>query len=333
MTDPSPIRSTGIGSFPGVDIADAIKISFAECPELPYLPELPERGAPAALIGRSTAWLSGLAVDLQPAGWRLTDASGMDHRRAKALLRSDLDHLEEQAQGYTGVIKYSVAGPWTLAAQLEKPRGDKVLSDHGARADVAQSLTEGILELITELRRRLPDTIPVLQLDEPMLPTVLAGRVPTSSGFSRHCAVEASEVSATITATVDALRSVGSDVWVHSCAADVPVSLLAGTGIAVLALDLARADRSTWDALGPAMESGLWLGAGALDPIGGVTTADQVAARVLGPIRTLGLAPEVSSRMVVTPGCGLAGQDRAEAVRSLRTLRTAAGIVTDQLAR
>jgi tRNA-specific 2-thiouridylase len=39
-----PIRTTGIGSWPGTDMMDAIKIAFAECPDLPYLPELPHAG-------------------------------------------------------------------------------------------------------------------------------------------------------------------------------------------------------------------------------------------------------------------------------------------------
>ena len=52
--------------------------------------------------------------------------------------------LEEQAQGYTGAFKIQVAGPWTLAATVEKPRGDKVLSDHGARRELGQALAEGV---------------------------------------------------------------------------------------------------------------------------------------------------------------------------------------------
>ena len=50
----SGVISTGIGSWPGTDAADAIKIAFAECPELPYLPELPARG-PHAGSDRSRA--------------------------------------------------------------------------------------------------------------------------------------------------------------------------------------------------------------------------------------------------------------------------------------
>ena len=46
------VVSTGIGSWPGTEMADALKIAFAECPDLPYLPELPARGPYAGLIGR-----------------------------------------------------------------------------------------------------------------------------------------------------------------------------------------------------------------------------------------------------------------------------------------
>src|SRR5215213_623066 len=60
-----PIRSTGIGSWPGTDMADAIKIAFAECPDLPYLPELPARGPYAELIGRFIVILPGLPVATQ----------------------------------------------------------------------------------------------------------------------------------------------------------------------------------------------------------------------------------------------------------------------------
>ena len=60
--EPPLIRTTGIGSWPGTDMADAIKIAFAECPDLPYLPELPARGPHAGLIGRGTAVLTGLGI-------------------------------------------------------------------------------------------------------------------------------------------------------------------------------------------------------------------------------------------------------------------------------
>ena len=70
MISSEGVVSTGIGSWPGTEMADALKITFAECPDLPYLPELPARGPDAGLIGRGTALLTGLGIDLQSAGWR-----------------------------------------------------------------------------------------------------------------------------------------------------------------------------------------------------------------------------------------------------------------------
>ena len=328
--DIAPVRSTGIGSWPGNDMADAIKIAFAESPDLPYLPELPARGAYAGLVGRSTALLAGLAVDLQPAGWRLADTSSREHRLAVSTLRSDLDQLEEQAQGYAGPVKYAVAGPWTLAACVERPRGDRVLADRGARRDLGQSLAEGVAELVAEMRRRLPEAAPVVQLDEPMLPAVLAGGVATASGLSRHRPVEPPEASTALRYLVERLPD--TPVLVHCCAADPPVELLSGAGVAGVLVDTDQLAGAARDAIGTAFEAGLEIGLGAL-PTGALgTSPDQVARRALTLIRDLGTDPARSGQLIITPACGLAGGTSADAVRALRTVRTAADIVTEQLA-
>ena len=322
------IRTTGIGSWPGTDMMDAIKIAFAECPDLPYLPELPARGAYAQLIGRSTAFLAGLAVDLQPAGWRLTDASGRDHRLAISTLRNDLDLLEEHAQGYEGTIKLSVAGPWTLAAMMERPRGDRVLADSGARRDLSQSLAEGTAQLVAELVRRLPDIEPLIQLDEPMLPAVLAGTIATASGFSRHRAIESSEISGAIIYARERLAP--TPVAVHCCAADPPIELLRLGGVSGVLLDIDQLSAADWDDVAATLEAGQWIGMGAL-PTDRTLGPDQVARRVLSSLRDLGLEPPVAARVVITPACGLASASRDDAVRALRTLRSAGQIVMEQL--
>jgi methionine synthase II (cobalamin-independent) len=324
------IRTTGIGSWPGTDISDAIKIAFAECAEFPYLPELPARGAYAEMIGRSTAFLAGLAVDLQPAGWRLTDASGRDHRLAISTLRADLDLLEEHAQGYQGTIKLSVAGPWTMAAMMERPRGDRLLADRGARRDLGQSLAEGIAQLVAELIRRLPDVEFSIQLDEPLLPAVLAGSIATASGLSRHSAIEVSEVSGAISHTVHRLAP--TPIAVHCCATVPPIELIRSAGASGVLVDVDKLSGADWDAVGPSLEAGLWVGLGALPTDGGLGP-DQLSRRVLRRLRDLNLDPELlAAQTVITPACGLASATRDGAVRALRTLRTAAQIVTEQLA-
>ncbi|HET8603347.1 MAG TPA: methionine synthase, partial [Marmoricola sp.] len=171
------MRASGIGSMPGADAAaydEAVRIVLGELPDLPHLPELPGRGAHTNMTGRALAVMAELGADLQPAGWRLTDAPGADHRRARSLLAQDLDAVEEQAQGFEGTFKIQVAGPWTLAATVERPRGDRVLADHGARRELAQALAEGLRAHVADVRRRLPGADVVVQVDEPALPDVLA---------------------------------------------------------------------------------------------------------------------------------------------------------------
>lgn len=336
---PSSVLWTGIGSWPGTDMGDAVKIAFAECPVLPYLPELPTRGPAAQLVGRGAALLSGLAVDLQPAGWRLADAPNRDARQARSLLRSDLDALEEAAQGYVGPVKVSVAGPWTLAAALERPRGDRVVADHGARRDVVQSLTDGIGELVGELRRRLPDLALVVQLDEPLLPAVLTGSLSTASGFSRHRSVDRPEVAEAYSALIAHLAATGpaaapaTPVVVHCCAAGAPVTLLREVGVVGVALDLGQMATGTWDEVGEGLAGGLWFGAGALPTEGAAPLArpEAVATRVLARLEDLGLDAQAGLRTVLTPACGLAGFDHRGALAALRVLRSAADIVTDRL--
>lgn len=326
------VTSTGIGAWPGTDLDDALKITFAECPDLPYLPELPARGPHAALIGRGTASLTGLGIDLTALGWRLTDVSGRDHRRAIATLRSDLDQLEEVAQGYEGPVKIAVAGPWTLAASLEHPRGDKVVADPGARRDVTQSLQQGIDDLLSELRRRLPAVRLLIQLDEPLLPAVLVGGISTASGLGKHRAIDVPEVSTVFSRTVEQLGN--TPVLVHCCAPGAPIEMLARTGVRGLCLDVGLLGTEDWDTLGAAMEQGLWLFAGALpttEPAADLPGPDQVAAAVLAPLRRLGLQPEIATHTVVTPACGLARFTSDRSMTALSVVRKAASIVGDGL--
>jgi methionine synthase II (cobalamin-independent) len=310
------VRATGIGSLPGDQYAEAVKTVLGTLPDLAFVPELPARGVTAQMVGRSLAVLDGLGADLQPAGWRLLDASGVDHRRARSLLAQDLDVVEELAEDREGAVKQQVAGPWTLAATVELQRGEKVLSDHGARRDLAHALASGVADHVASLRRRFPSSPIVLQVDEPALPAVLAAQVPTSSGFGRYRTIDAPEADALLRVVVDAVRDAGGTPVVHCCAPDVPVALLAGAGFDAVALDLSLVPPT--DPWAEAFESGtdLWLGGlpstdAALDPA-------QVRRRVESWMDRLGFGEAAwHDRVVVTPACGLAGATPAFARRVL----------------
>ena len=320
--------ATGVGSLPGTDHAEAVRLVLGELPDLPHVPELPGRGVTAAMTGRGLAVVEGLAADLQPAGWRLTDASGVDHRRARSLLAQDLDTVEELAQGYAGAFKTQVVGPWTLAATVEKPRGDKVLSDHGARRELAQALAEGVGTHGADLRRRLGgvDRL-VVQVDEPALASVVAGQVPTASGFGRHRSVDLPEASAHLEWVLGAITGAGAEPWVHSCAPQTPWSLVAGAGAAGLSADLSMLGPEDLDTFAEALEAGRPTALGVVpstDPATDVSDA-RLTERVQRWLDMLGLDPEVvGEHVVVTPTCGLAGATPAWAARAVRLSATVA---------
>jgi methionine synthase II (cobalamin-independent) len=291
---------------------------------VPYLPEVPGRGATADMVGRSLALLDSLGVDLQPAGWRLTGSStgGLDQRRAVSLLAQDLDSLEEQTQGYEGPLKIQVAGPWTLAATVERPRGDRLLADHGARRELAQSLAAGLAAHVADVRRRVPGASLVVQVDEPLLPAVLAGRVPTASGFHRHRSVDAP---AAAPALEEVLEAAGTAV-VHCCAAGVPFALLEKAGDPGLGVDLSVVTPGEYDALAAAVERGRPVHLGVVPSTRPATepTAKSVAQRVEQFCDMVGIEP---GSLVLTPACGLAGADPAWARTALAVVREAAGLL------
>ncbi len=187
-----PGSATGAGSMPGTDPLAAARTVLDELPDLPYLPELPDRGPGADMIGRTAALLAEMPAETTPGGWRLSPRPGRDLRRARALLDQDLDALEEAAAGYEGALKIQVTGPWTLAASLELPASqEKALTDPGAVADLIASLAEGASAHAADVRRRVPGARLLLQLDEPRLPAVLDGAIPSASGLNRLRPVKA----------------------------------------------------------------------------------------------------------------------------------------------
>ncbi|GEP36794.1 hypothetical protein NPS01_04570 [Nocardioides psychrotolerans] len=328
-------QATAVGSMPGSDQAafdEAVRVVLGSLPDVPHLPEVPGRGAPAGMLGRGLAVMAALGADLQPAGWRLTDAPGIDHRRARSLLAQDLDGLEEQAQDYAGTFKIQVAGPWTLAATVEKPRGDKLLSDVGARRELAQALAEGLRDHVRDVRRRLPgvDRL-VVQVDEPMLAAVLEAAVPTASGFGRHRAVHPPEASQHLEWVLGAITEEGAEPWVHACAPSTPWGLVRGAGARGLSVDLDQLGARDHDQLGEALEAGetVVLGVVAtLDP-DPEPTDTQVVERVLRWLDMLGLDPAtIGDRLLVSPTCGLAGASEPWTRRALQLVTSSAGHLT-----
>jgi hypothetical protein len=337
--------------MPGTSPAEAMRVIAGELPDFPHLPELPDRGPGADLTGRTAGLLVDIPAEVSPRGWRLAERPGRDLIRARSMLSSDLDVLEEVLDGYRGLVKVQLCGPWTLAATLELPRTLNVaIADPGAVADLTASLAEGAAAHVAELAKRVPGARFAVQFDEPALPAVAGGEVPTASGLSRLRPVEAEVLRERLAQVIAAVQ--GYTV-VHSCAAGVPFGLIRTTGADALSFDLGQLRRGEEDGVAEAAEAGLGLLIGAVPavqepdagtgvpggairargpagPGDGSAEARRTAERVIRLYRRLGLPlATCPDQVVITPACGLAGASPAYARAALTQCREAASMLAE----
>jgi methionine synthase II (cobalamin-independent) len=306
-----------------------MRVVAGELPDFPFLPELPDRGPGADLTGRTAALLVDMPAEVTPRGWRLAERPGRDVARARSMLASDLDVLEEVLQGFEGPLKIQLCGPWTLAATLELTRTmNMALADPGAVADLTASLAEGAAAYAADVAKRVPGGKLVIQFDEPALPSVVEGLVPSQSGMSRLAAIEADTVRDRLNQVLGATP--GYTV-VHCCATAVPFGIIQRAGADGLAFDLSQLRRGEEDGVAEAAEAGLGLLTGAIpalaDEPGG---ARETAERVLRLWQRIGLPlATAADQAVITPACGLAGASPAQARAALTRCREAAALLPE----
>ncbi|TDT82553.1 cobalamin-independent methionine synthase catalytic subunit [Arthrobacter sp. AG258] len=321
------VTATGLGPWPGEDPLEAARIIRGELgsPHLPFLAELPERGVGSDALGRTASFLEELAVDVQPHGWRLVDRPGKDMRRAASALSTDLNVLADVA-GAEDVsareLKVQLVGPLTLAAGLYLHNGERALLDHGARRDLAASLAAGVGGYLDRVAAAVPGTRLVVQVDEPAITAVLAGTIPTASGYRTLRAIAVSEAREAWRLVLDALRAAGAaEVVVSLPDIEAPIELALSAGADGVALPLKALTNRQWEQLAGAVEAGKHFWAGALEVSGG--TLPQVAEGVESlwrPWRQLGLPAQLLSAVRVTPSAGLAGLTPAQATAVLGRL-------------
>jgi methionine synthase II (cobalamin-independent) len=220
-------------------------------------------------------------------------------------------------------VKIQVAGPWTLAAGIELARGHRVMTDEGALREFTESLSEGLALHVTEVAARTGADV-LVQLDEPTLPAVLAGGLPTPSGLGAVPPVAEPEARDVLAAVIESARAVsGRPVAVHCCASRPPLALLRSAGADVLSFDatlLSNAPAWLWDEVGETWDSGATLFLGlvpSVDPSSPPTLHD-VAKPALALADRLGFSRSwLAERAVPTPTCGLAGASMTWARRAL----------------
>ncbi|WP_411697133.1 methionine synthase [Corynebacterium sp. LaCa191] len=176
-----------LGPMPGTSMAEAADIIIGET-ELPAIPQLPERGLGSDSVGRTASMLEAITIDCGPRSWRMTARPQLLTRRAWDRLERDLDEVQQVWGETVPRIKVQALGPWSLAASIELADGHRVLTDPGAFAELSDALLHGIRTHAADVARRFHGEV-VVQLDEPLLADVIAGRIPGTTDFDSIPAV------------------------------------------------------------------------------------------------------------------------------------------------
>ena len=288
----------------------AVEVVVGELHTLPHLVELPARGVGADMIGRAAALLVDIGIDIVPRGYRLAPGRSSVMRRAASFLDEDIDALEEAwekagLRGGSRTVKVQSPGPITLAAQLELPGGHRAITDAGAVRDLAGSLAEGIAAHRAQVARRL-DTPVVVQFDEPLLPAALAGRL---TGVTSLSAVHPVDESVAIGLLDECVATIGTEVALHSCAAEIPWNMLQRSVISAISIDTSTLTAADLDGIGEFVENGRTVILGTIPSTAPAArpSFEEVAKAAVAITDRLGFPRSVlRERIGITPACGLA---------------------------
>ncbi len=333
MSLPSGPWAGAPGALPGTRPDHALDLVLGElgAGHLPFVPELADRGVGADPVGRTASFLVDMPVDLQPSGWRLVDHPGRDLARGRSWWGQDLDALAERGEeaAQAAGLQVGLLGPWTLAASLQRQRGEVAVSDRGARRDVVESLAVGLSDVLSAVRRAASGARAVVLLDEPFLPAVLLGRVATASGYDSLRAVPAQEVRDGLRAVVAAAHAADSAVVLRCHDDDAPLTLLGETtadGVAVRVPARASGPgAAAWERVAGLLEVGVTVVA---TPEGarGAEDAEALAALVAGPCAQVGIDGDLVRLVCLgaeasDPERGMSRQDLARTARAAELLR------------
>ncbi len=218
-------HATGIGSWPGTAVRDTIgQVRELLADGLPHLPELPgararrrhdrpHRGAARRAARRPPA--DGLALR------RPARQGRPPHRRRCCARTSTSSPRPTTATRARSSSRSSGRG---RSRRASGSRGGSGPSSTRAPAATSSSRSPtGCAPHVAAVRRLVPGAELVVQVDEPSLPTVLLGRLPTASGWGRLPSLDPHVVATGLAAV---LRAHDGETIVHCCAENPPLPLL-----------------------------------------------------------------------------------------------------------
>lgn len=254
-------RAYGLGPLPGTSIAEACDVIVSETGGLPHLPQLPERGLGSDPVGRTASLLEAVHVERGPRSWRMSPRPQLLTRRTADRLERDLDECQEAWDVTLPAVKIQLTGPWTLAASIELSDGHRVLTDRGALRDLTEALIAGANRHITDVSRRFGSSEILVQLDEPLLTDVVAGKLTGTSRLDEIAPVHPRDVGERLAHVIGHLDA--AEVALNLTGQTPEWEVVAASGVATVQLSLDRITGTRQlDALGGAVSGGLRIGFG-----------------------------------------------------------------------
>jgi hypothetical protein len=175
----------------------------------------------------------------------------------------------------------------------------------------------------------------VVQIDEPDIASVMAGTIPTASGYRTLRSISGEEVTGAWKLVIDALKSAGVVETVVSIPEiEAPIERVLAAGADGVAVPLKALTSRQWEQLAEAVEDGKRVWAGALatsDPRAQLPRTAEVVESIWKPWRQLGLPASGLAGLRVTPSTGLADFTPSTAKDVLKKLTQVADGL-DQLA-
>ena len=325
MTFLGNCRATGIGSLPATDAGDAVASVFADCPDLPYWPQLPQVSAAEGMNEQASAGLPGRAVEekrlrvVQDEAFflgveRLLAAYDAGDTSVAALAPESAAAFEPFIRGVserrTPEAKGQIAGPVTVGMAILGEDGNPILYD-----DVLREVLVKFLHLRVRWQAQriaAAGARPVVFVDEPFL----ASYGTPFFGWSKE------RVQETLGAVASGAETVGSH-----CCSNTDWSILLGcreVGIVSFdAFEFAEKFLVYRDDIAAFLARGGNIAWGIVPTDAEAAAAATVASlreRLLGQVEkveALGFdRAEVLRRSLITPACGLGTRDADTARRA-----------------
>jgi hypothetical protein len=339
---------TGIGSFPFLNIKEALDLIFDTCPEIPFWPQLPKRapfenmyipfleGVPCVVVDE----LEGTAfMDTESADGIEEFYENIQNKKLDAFRISEkfapgfyafLDRLAENIDNVQ-FIKTQVTGPFSMGLGLKDENGKPVIYNFGYYDIVKKALHMKAQWMVATIRERFPGKGIIIFFDEPYM-------VSFGSAYVSISKDEAIDIFNDVLGGIPALRGI-------HCCGNTDWSVLYNADVDIINYDAFNyletifyfeEDLRRFINRGGRIAPGL-VPSGSDDirkvigdrpdltdaQIGGFTHADlEHLDSQFRTLMTTKVGPDGLKDLIITPSCGLGSVSREEACHAMALLKS-----------